>query len=194
MQTGIQLKRVICDSLTRKTTMKNHLYQIRQEQPSDYQEVYHLVEQAFATTNSDGTEADYLTELRKKETFIPELSLVAENSEGFIIGQIVLYQTYIVTEDGLVLSLVLSPLSVHPDYFRRGIARALMTHAFHIACNMGYNAVFLCGDPPFYQRFGFIASYHLGIFHISDRKAEWCMVKELISDSLKQIHGTVDIV
>jgi len=93
-----------------------------------------------------------------------------------------------------VLTLVLSPLSVHPDYFRRGIARALMIHAFHIACAMGYHAVFLCGEPTFYQRFGFIASYHLGIFHINDSKAEWCMAKELISSGLKHIHGTIDIV
>ena len=170
-------------------------YLIRQEQPSDYGDVYHLVSQAFATTTtSDGTEADYLDKLRKKETFIPELSLVAEHSDGSIIGQIVLYQTYISTDDGLVLSLVLSPLSVHPDYFRRGIARALMNLAFDIACCMGYGAVFLCGEPAFYQRFGFTPSYHLGIFHINDSKAEWCMVKELISGSLKEIHGTVDIV
>ena len=175
--------------------MRTDLYQIRQEQPPDYEEIYHLVQQAFAaTTNSDGTEADYLTELRKKETFIPELSLVAEHSDGFLIGQIVLYQTHIITDNGPVHSLVLSPLSVHPDYFRRGIARALMTQAFHTACNMGYHAVFLCGEPAFYQRFGFIASYHLGILHINDSKAEWCMAKELIPGGLKDIHGTVDIV
>ena len=175
--------------------MKDDLYQIRQEQPSDYEKVYHLVQQAFATTShSDGSEADYLTELRKKETFVPELSLVAECSDGCIIGQIVLYQTHIVTDNGLVLSLVLSPLSVHPDYFHRGFARALMAQAFHIALNRGYHSVFLCGEPAFYRRFGFIASYHFGICHINDSKAEWCMAKELIFGGLKNIHGTVDIV
>jgi|GEM_PF-2904033 len=49
---------------------------IRQETPQDYDEVYSLVERAFATVEgSDATEADYLNSIRTKSTFIPELSL-----------------------------------------------------------------------------------------------------------------------
>ena len=38
--------------------------------------------------------------------------------------------------------LLLSPISVHPDYFRRGIATAMMKEAFQIAQELGYTAVF----------------------------------------------------
>ena len=51
---------------------------IRRENPADYDEVYQLVKTAFAASpDSDGTEQDYLNEIRKKDAFIPELSLVA---------------------------------------------------------------------------------------------------------------------
>ncbi len=170
---------------------------IRQERPSDYREVYELVKAAFAfSEHSDDTEADYLNALRKKEAFIPELSLVAERENGQIIGQIVLYKTDITTPDKVVTELVLSPISVRPDYFRRGVARAMMERAFEIAKSLGYKAVFLCGDPHFYRKFGFAPSLEKEIYHISDasRNAEWCMVKELSFGALKGIHGAINIV
>ena len=53
---------------------------IRQEKTEDFKEVYELVKESFATsTHADGTEPDYLNEVRKKVSFIPELSLVVEN-------------------------------------------------------------------------------------------------------------------
>jgi len=169
---------------------------IRQERPSDYAEVYDLIRMAFVTaTHGDGTEADYLLEVRNKDEFIPELSLVAEHENGKIIGQIVLYQTTVVTPDKTITELVLSPISVHPAFFRRGIARALMERGFALAKNMGYSAVFLCGDPEFYHKIGFAPTYKYGIYHIADknRNAEWCMARELITGSLADVYGTIDI-
>ncbi|BBL67251.1 putative acetyltransferase [Methanoculleus chikugoensis] len=171
------------------------MYTIRQERPADYEDVYQLVKRSFATTaHSDGTEADYLNELRGKETFIPELSLVAEDAEGSIVGQIVLYATVIATNDGPVTSLVLSPISVRPDRFRQGIARAMMDRAFQIAREMGYTAVFLCGESETYHGLGFCASWMFGIFHKDDPRAGWCMAKELIPGALEGIRGTIEIV
>lgn len=172
---------------------------IRQEQPSDYEEVYELVKKSFTTiSRADGTEPDepdYLNEIRKKNTFIPELSLVAENDAGRIIGQVVLYKTDIVTLDKKVTELLLSPISVHPDFFRQGIARAMMEESFRIAKEMGFSAVFLCGSSNFYHKIGFTPTYKFNIFHINDKsqKAEWCMVRELVEGTLIKISGTVDI-
>ena len=61
---------------------------IRTERPDDYEAVYSLVEQAFASAeHSDGTEQDLVAALRKGEAFVPELSLVAE-IDGKIVGHI----------------------------------------------------------------------------------------------------------
>lgn len=172
------------------------LLKIRQEQRSDYAEVYELVKVSFSTSSySDGTEADYLNEIRKKETFIPELSLIAEDENEKIVGQIVLYQTNITMPDKTITELVLSPICVHPDYFHRGIARALIQQALSIARRIGYHAVFLCGEPELYRKLGFIPSFEYGIFHISDlkRNAQWCMACELSIGALAGVTGTIDI-
>jgi len=176
---------------------KNENIKIRQEHPSDYSEVYELVKLSFSTVpDSDGTEADYLNEIREKDTFIPELSLVAENVDGTLVGQIVLYKTKVDTSQEEHIELLLSPISVHPNYFRRGIARGMVNEALNIARKMGFKAVFLCGDPVIYERLGFLPSYHYNIFHKSDKSktAKWSMVRELYNGALSKITGTVDTV
>ena len=168
---------------------------IRQEQPYDYPKVYTLVKESFAmASHSDGTEADYLNGLRTNYTFIPELSLVAENDDGTLVGQIVLYKTTITTPHEKFTELVLSPICVHPKYFRRGIAHAMVEEALHIAKGMGFRAVFLCGEPEIYGRLGFLPSYRYNIFHKTDKTAEWSMVRELYGGALNGITGTVDTV
>ena len=171
------------------------IFTIRQEQPSDYEEVYTMVKKSFATASySDGTEADYLNEVRTKSTFVPALSCVAEAKNGKIIGQVVLYKTVIETEAREAETLVLSPLSVHPDYFRQGVARGLVRHALAQAVLLGYSSVFLCGEPEIYQKFGFKPSFEFSVYHKSDPEALWCMGQELLKDSLKNISGSIDIV
>ena len=172
------------------------LVKIRQEQATDYDEVYTLVKTAFdSNPGTDGLVPDYLNGLREKDTFIPELSLVAEHENGRIIGQVVLYKTDITTPDAILTELVLSPISVHPDYFRQGIARAMMERAFEIAVGLGYRLVFLCGDPAFYRMIGFTPTFEHGIYHVNDKdkNAEWCMVRELAAGALVGVGGTVDI-
>ena len=169
---------------------------IRQETPFDYEEVYKLLKISFATNETTDNEWDYLNEVRKKDTFIPELSLITENDNGKIIGQIVLYKTNIRTQNEDITVLLLSPICVHPDYFRRGIARTMIMESFRIARKMAYKAVFLCGEPEIYRKFGFKPSFEYNIFHIDDetKKAEWCMAHELVENALNDISGTVDIV
>jgi len=170
---------------------------IRQETPTDYTAVRALVKTSFAVNpDDDGTTHDYLDELRGKDTFIPELSLVAEADDGSIIGQIVLYKTIISTPHGDLTELLLSPICVHPSCFRQGIARRLVEEALRIAEAKGFRAVFLCGDPEIYGRFGFKPSYFYGILHKTDEAgtAEWSMVRELVDGGLDGVCGTVDTV
>jgi predicted N-acetyltransferase YhbS len=168
---------------------------IRQETPADYAEVCELVKTSFATNvDDDGTTHDYLNKLRTKDTFVPDLSLVAEDDDGSIVGQIVLYKTFVTTDRGKVAELVLSPICVRPDRFRRGIARAMVEDAVRIAAKMGFDGVFLCGDPAIYGRLGFVPSKQYGIYHVKDKDAEWSMVRELYPGALSRITGTVDTI
>ncbi len=168
---------------------------IRQERPDDYLEVYELVKQAFATTShSDGTEQDYLNEVRKKKSFIPELSFVAVEADT-IVGQIVLYTMQITCDDWMERQLVISPLSVLPSHFCRGIGSKLIETGCRKAKELGFKAAFLCGDPAYYSKLGFVPTHQFGIYHVkdTDRNAEWCMVKELEQGFLSGMCGTIDI-
>ena len=162
---------------------------IRQERPADYDEVRELVKTSFATNaDDDGTTHTYLDELRNKDVFIPELSLVAER-ENKIVGQVVLYKTIITTPQEDITELLLSPICVHPDYFKQGIARAMIEEVLSIAKKMGYTAVFLCGNPETYKKMGFVPTYKHSIYHKSDesKAAEWSMVRKLSNAFLRSI-------
>lgn len=168
---------------------------IRTETPADHGEVYALVKAAFATTDfSDGSEPNYLNRMRHSAAFVPELSLVAVENDA-IVGQIVLYKTPIACGDKTETQLVLSPLSVRPDHFGRGVGAALIQAGCDRAAKLGYGAVFLCGDSAYYARFGFVPTWQYGIFHEKDaeRHADWCMVKELKAGGLRDIQGTINI-
>lgn len=168
---------------------------IREETPEDYNKVYELVRQAFSTTSySDGTEQDYLSDIRKKDSFIPELSLVAVENNT-VVGQIVLYKMQIACNETPIIQLVVSPLSVLPAYFGQGIGTALLARGCEKAKSLGYKAVFLCGDYSYYSRLNFVPTHEYGIYHRNDteKNAKWCMVKELVPGFLKQTRGIIDI-
>ena len=167
---------------------------IRQEQSYDCDVVYQLVKESFLTENHT-EEPDYLNALRTKSEFIPELSLVAETEDGTIVGQIVLYQTTINYYNFQDVQLVVSPLSVSPKYFRRGVGSALLREGLRIAREMGYKAVFLWGNPNFYSKFGFIPSYKFNIFHkdFQEQKIDFIMVHQLSENALGGTKGIIDI-
>ena len=98
-------------------------------------------------------------------------------------------------EDRNEVQLVLSPLSVHPDYFKQGIGTKLIFEGCNHALDNGYKAVFLCGDNAYYSKFGFIPTYKYKIYHENDKdkNAEWCMVKELKKGYLTSVTGLMDI-
>ena len=55
---------------------------IRKEELKDKEEIYNLVKEAFKNAeHSDGQEHNLVNKLRNSESFIPELSLVAEDNE-----------------------------------------------------------------------------------------------------------------
>ena len=163
---------------------------IRNETPTDYAEVNDLVYTAFSSVGHEDDTAGYLIEVRKKDTFIPELSFVAELN-GKIVGQITLYHTDIVTQTSRITQLVLLPVSVLPEFANNGIASEMILHALEKAKRMGYVAVFLQGDPGFYIKFGFEPTYKHGIYHQKDeeRNAEYCMVKVLVPGAVDGISG-----
>ena len=111
---------------------------IRREVSEDYNTIYSLVETAFSLSeHSDGNEQNLVNSLRKGDSFIPELSLVAE-IDGALVGHIMFTKAYI----NEYTVLVLAPLSVLPKYQKNGIGTALINEGHIKAKYLGYDDCF----------------------------------------------------
>ena len=178
-----------------KTTTSGLNIFIRPETADEHDEVNRLIYTAFTVSYGvvTGTEMiEHFKNERKKNTFIPELSLVAMLDNGKIVGQVTLHETDIITNSGKNTQLTLSQSAVLPEYRMRGIMREMVTTVLNAAKEMGYAAVFLGGNPAVYGRYGFEASCKYGIFHENRNKMgdEGYMVCILKPGALDGITGT----
>lgn len=132
---------------------------IRQENPNDYKEIYTVVKMAFdSAEHTDGNEQDLVNEMRTGNAYIPELSLVAQEN-GKIVGHIMFTKAQV--EDNTVL--VLAPLSVLPEYQRRGIGKALIIQGHKTANNLGYKYSVVLGSENYYPKVGYVPAETFGI-------------------------------
>jgi putative acetyltransferase len=116
---------------------------IRDESPHDWKAVYEVVSSAFGQP----AEAELVKELRKAGDSI--VSLVAEE-DGQIVGHVLLSRM-----NAPFPALALAPVSVLPLRQRGGIGSALIEGAVERARSHGWTAIFVLGDPNYYERFGF---------------------------------------
>ncbi len=132
---------------------------IRKEEIADYDAVYYLVKEAFETAaHSDGNEQELVAMLRKSRSFIPELSLVAEE-EGHIVGHILFTEGKV----GKDTVLILAPLSVRPDFQRQGVGSALVLEGHRIARRLNYAYALVLGSETYYPRMGYVPAEQFGI-------------------------------
>ena len=59
-------------------------------------------------------------------------------------------------------ALALAPLAVLPDVQRRGLGGRLIAHGVALARRQGWEAIFVLGDPAYYQRHVFSARHAQG--------------------------------
>ena len=164
---------------------------IRKETQSDYNEVEMIIRFAFeAIEHSDHKEHLLVARLRKSDAFIPELSLVAE-CDGMIVGHILLTRLIIQNDNEVFESLALAPVSIKPEYQRKGIGSALIFESHKIAKQLGYKSIILLGHKEYYPRFGYEPTTKYNIrspFKVPD---ENFMVKSLEKNAMNGISGIV---
>ena len=157
---------------------------IRKEETKDYEITYSVVKSAFGSAeHAGGNEHDLVNALRKGEAFIPELSLVAEIDRK-IVGHIMFSKAHV--EDTVVLAL--APLSVLPEYQRKGIGTALIKAGHQIAKKLGYGYSIVLGSEKYYPRTGYLPAYLFGIkppFDVPEENFMACR----ISEDAPNIHG-----
>ena len=159
---------------------------IRNETESDFREVEILTRKAFWNVNVPGCDEHYLAHvLRDHEDFIPELDLVAETEDGKIVGNVMYTKAKLVEESGTELSiLTFGPISVHPDYQRRGISRKLLEFSFDRTIEMGYKVIVIFGNPDNYVSRGFKSCKKYNICTADGSYPAAMLVKELVPGTL----------
>ena len=123
---------------------------IRPETADDEDAIRMVNLAAFPTAQ----EADLVQQLREDSD--SEISLVAED-EGTIVGHVLLSRMKVAGDGRPFRALGLGPVAVLPDRQRQGIGGALIEEALRLAQDRDEEAVFLVGEPDYYQRFGFSA-------------------------------------
>ena len=160
--------------------------QIRSENPSDYTGIKNVNDLAFSQTN----EGILVEKLRVNPDFVEQLSLVAVRG-GEIVGHILFPPIWI--DDGIIKrrTLALAPMSVLPDYQKKGIGSQLVNKGLKICRRLGYKSVIVLGHPAYYSKFRFVEASLFGINSPFDVPEEVFMGMELVPDGLKDITGIV---
>jgi predicted N-acetyltransferase YhbS len=124
------------------------MWKIRAEREGDEAGVDRLVDQGF------GPGRFAKTAYRLREGVLPDtrLSFVAQDSQtNALLGSVRFWPVRI----GESLSLLLGPLAVEPKLRGQGIGISLMQMGIEEAKKLGYEAVVLVGDEPYYAKVGF---------------------------------------
>lgn len=145
---------------------------IRRETAADVEAIAAVTEAAFA--ERPGGEVWLVGALREDEGRLPALSLVAE-VDGEVVGHVVCTRGRVDTTPALGLG----PLSVRPDFQRRGVGKALMHTVLGAADALDEPLVALLGDPAYYSRFGFRPADELGIVPPDPEWAQYFQVRAL---------------
>lgn len=166
---------------------------IRKEEIKDYNEVFKVIENAFKDEQySDHREQFLVEKLRSSESFIPELSLVAE-IDNKIVGYILLTKIKIVDDNSnQVTSLALAPVAVLKKHQGKGIGGNLIRKAHQIAKELKFNSIILLGHKKYYPKFGYEMTKKYGIKLPFDVPDENCMLIELEENALENVTGIVE--
>lgn len=124
---------------------------IRGETPGDVDAITDVTVAAFATLEVSNHTEEFIIEALRAAGALT-ISLVAE-MDGRVVGHIAFSPVTI--SDGTRDWYGLGPISVLPEYQRRGIGNALMHEGLARLKKLGGKGCCLVGHPDYYRKFGF---------------------------------------
>lgn len=159
---------------------------IRSELKEDYREVEEVTREAFWNLYVPGCNEHYLAHrMREHSDFLPLFDFVAVHKNK-IIGNIMYTKSYVLDEcNNRIDTVSFGPLSVLPDYQRKGVGSSLLRHSINALLKNRYKAIIIYGAPYNYCKHGFKSSFD---FNISDQDSRYpygLLVLELEKDVFK---------
>ena len=167
---------------------------IRNEKVEDYREVENLTREAFWNVYRPGcTEHFVLKKFRDNPAFIPELDFVLELNRK-IIGHVMYSKAEIILKDcSHFNSWTFGPISIHPDFKRKGYGLKLLKFSLDKAKNLGVGVICMEGNINFYKYAGFVLASKLNIHYYAEpveNEVPYFLAQELIPGYVKGIEGT----
>ena len=162
---------------------------IRLEKPADYRVVEELTREAFWNVYRPGCTEHYVLHCyRDNPDFIPDLDFVMEEGNR-IIGHVMFSKAELILPNGLHKpSWTFGPISIHPDYKRKGYGLQMLRFALVKAREMGIGFLCMEGNIDFYSHAGFcLASrFHIHYHDMPDNEdVPFFLAQELIPGWLK---------
>lgn len=160
---------------------------LRKETKTDYAGIRRINDLAFGRK----AESKLIDLLRKKEDFVPDLSILAEVNKQ-LVGHILFTPVKIESGSESFTTLCLAPMSVLPDYQQKSIGKLLVIQGLQTAKDLGYTSVVVLGHPSFYPKFGFQPASKWEINSPFPAPDEAFMAIELVTTSLENVKGKVE--
>ncbi len=165
---------------------------IRSEKETDSKLIHEVVKSAFFKKDKiiHFNAWQLVDNIRNSKYFNRELSLVALY-KGRIVGHILLTPLKIENGQKEYESITMSPLSVMPQFQKKGIGRKLISEGFRRARALGYRSVVVLGHASFLTQFGFelASKWHICIADHFTNKSLFAL--ELVENELSKVEGTV---
>ncbi len=163
---------------------------IKQTNPNGFAITENITREAFWNVYKPGcSEHLVLHNLRKSKSYIKELDLVAFCNDQ-IVGHIISTKAKIVDSLNKEYEvLCVGPLSVLPDFQKKGIGGKLMKESIKLAKRLGFRGMILFGNPDYYHRFGFRNAKEFEITTKDYQNFEPFMALELFENALTQVKG-----
>ena len=128
-----------------------HTITIRDEKKADITAISDVTIAAFESMEISNHTEQYVIEALRAADALP-ISLVAEEN-GRVVGHIAF--SPVTMSDGTQDWYGLGPVSVHPDFQRKGIGKALIQEGLSRLKALGAKGCCLVGHPQYYRQFGF---------------------------------------
>ena len=162
---------------------------IRLEEPADYSVVENLTREAFWNVYRPGcTEHYVLHQYRSNPDFIPKLDFVMEEN-GRIIGHVMFSKAELILPDGTKKSSwTFGPISIHPDYKRKGYGLQLLRYALAEARKKDVGFICMEGNIDFYRHAGFDLASRFNIHYhgfSEEEEVPFFLAQELIPGWLR---------
>jgi putative acetyltransferase len=161
------------------------VFTIRDEAPGDRPVVHQVESAAFGQPD----EADLVDALR--EAAHPQLSLVALAAGAQVVGHIFFSPVRVESARPSPPLAGLAPVGVLPAFQGQGAGSALIRAGIERCASIGWQAVFLVGNPAYYGRFGFELAAPLGFHYESPEMTPFLQILELEKGVLSALSGEV---